>query len=47
MILTSWQVNGNLTYMDNILGQLMDGLVEKNLDKCLNVIVVADHGKLF
>ena len=40
------QVNGNLTLVDRIIGRLMDGLLQRKLDKCLNIIIVADHGEL-
>ena len=30
---------------DNMIGMLMDGLKARNLDKCANIIVVADHGQ--
>uniref|UniRef100_A0A3Q0RYU9 Ectonucleotide pyrophosphatase/phosphodiesterase 1 n=1 Tax=Amphilophus citrinellus TaxID=61819 RepID=A0A3Q0RYU9_AMPCI len=33
-----------LEKVDRILGVLMDGLKEKNLDKCANIIIVSDHG---
>ncbi|NWU42032.1 ENPP3 phosphodiesterase, partial [Hylia prasina] len=29
---------------DQALGMLMDGLKQRNLDKCVNLIVLADHG---
>ena len=38
-------MNGNLTLVDNIIGRLMDGLLQRKLDKCINIIIVADHGK--
>ena len=38
------KVNDNLTLVDGLVGQLMDGLVERGLDTCANVIVVSDHG---
>uniref|UniRef100_A0A4W3I1G4 Ectonucleotide pyrophosphatase/phosphodiesterase 3 n=1 Tax=Callorhinchus milii TaxID=7868 RepID=A0A4W3I1G4_CALMI len=33
-----------LQNVDQIVGMLMDGLKQRNLHKCVNVIVVADHG---
>ncbi|KAF7666129.1 hypothetical protein LDENG_00120020, partial [Lucifuga dentata] len=33
-----------LQNVDKILGMLMDGLKERNLHRCVNVIVVSDHG---
>ncbi|XP_055005232.1 ectonucleotide pyrophosphatase/phosphodiesterase family member 1 isoform X2 [Boleophthalmus pectinirostris] len=33
-----------LENVDRILGMLMDGLKEKNLHKCVNLIVISDHG---
>lgn len=30
--------------MDKIIGQLMNGLKQINLHRCLNIIIVADHG---
>uniref|UniRef100_A0A3B3ZY13 Uncharacterized protein n=1 Tax=Periophthalmus magnuspinnatus TaxID=409849 RepID=A0A3B3ZY13_9GOBI len=33
-----------LEKVDRILGMLMDGLKERNLHKCVNLIVVSDHG---
>ncbi|GCC23754.1 hypothetical protein chiPu_0002152 [Chiloscyllium punctatum] len=33
-----------LQSVDQIIGMLMDGLKQKNLHKCVNLIIVADHG---
>lgn len=33
-----------LQRVDNMVGMLMDGLKELNLDKCLNLILISDHG---
>ncbi|KAG8004828.1 Ectonucleotide pyrophosphatase/phosphodiesterase family member 2, partial [Nibea albiflora] len=33
-----------LREIDNIIGQLMNGLKQMNLHRCVNVIVVGDHG---
>ena len=38
------KVNDKLTVVDGLVGELMDGLVERGLDTCANVIVVSDHG---
>uniref|UniRef100_UPI00358F7477 ectonucleotide pyrophosphatase/phosphodiesterase family member 3-like isoform X2 n=1 Tax=Myxine glutinosa TaxID=7769 RepID=UPI00358F7477 len=40
----SGQVIEALQLVDQMIGQLMDGLKQRNLHKCVNVIVVADHG---
>ena len=39
------QVNEALREVDEAVGKLMDGLVERELHDCVNVIVVADHGE--
>lgn len=31
--------------IDNIIGQLMNGLKQMNLHRCVNVIIVGDHGE--
>lgn len=33
-----------LREIDKILGQLMDGLKQLNLHRCVNIIFVGDHG---
>ncbi|XP_064605708.1 uncharacterized protein LOC135470602 [Liolophura sinensis] len=33
-----------LKLVDSMVGRLMDGLVRRNLQTCVNIIVVADHG---
>ncbi|KAK7907313.1 hypothetical protein WMY93_015925 [Mugilogobius chulae] len=33
-----------LENVDRIIGMLMDGLKERNLHKCVNLIIVSDHG---
>ncbi|XP_030052411.1 ectonucleotide pyrophosphatase/phosphodiesterase family member 1 [Microcaecilia unicolor] len=33
-----------LLRVDDIVGMLMDGLKQMNLDKCLNIILLSDHG---
>ncbi|CAL1586186.1 unnamed protein product [Knipowitschia caucasica] len=40
----SQQVVEALEGVDRIMGMLMDGLKERNLHKCVNLIVVSDHG---
>ena len=32
--------------VDATLGLLMDGLVERNLHHCVNILVVSDHGRV-
>uniref|UniRef100_A0A8C5CEX6 SMB domain-containing protein n=1 Tax=Gadus morhua TaxID=8049 RepID=A0A8C5CEX6_GADMO len=44
-VLCDWlQVNIPLRVIDRIVGQLMDGLKQMRLDRCVNVILVGDHG---
>lgn len=38
------QLDNPLREIDNIIGQLMNGLKQMNLHRCINVIVVGDHG---
>lgn len=38
------QLDVHLRDLDNIVGQLMNGLKQMNLHRCVNVIVVGDHG---
>ncbi|XP_041661179.1 ectonucleotide pyrophosphatase/phosphodiesterase family member 1 isoform X2 [Cheilinus undulatus] len=40
----SSQVVQALENVDKILGQLMDGLTKRNLQNCVNVMIVSDHG---
>ncbi|XP_040919998.1 ectonucleotide pyrophosphatase/phosphodiesterase family member 1 [Toxotes jaculatrix] len=40
----SKQVISALENVDKILGMLMDGLVERNLQHCVNLLIVSDHG---
>lgn len=37
-------VDEALAEADRIMGMLMDGLKSRQLDKCVNIIIVADHG---
>uniref|UniRef100_A0A3B5B920 Ectonucleotide pyrophosphatase/phosphodiesterase family member 2-like n=1 Tax=Stegastes partitus TaxID=144197 RepID=A0A3B5B920_9TELE len=38
------QLDNPLREIDNIIGQLMNGLKQMNLHRCINVIIVGDHG---
>lgn len=38
------QLKKSLERVDQIMGQLMNGLKQINLHRCLNVIILADHG---
>lgn len=38
------QIIASLQGVDKIIGQLMNGLKQINLHRCLNIIIVADHG---
>lgn len=40
----SAELDNPLKEIDNIIGQLMTGLKQMNLHRCVNVIVVGDHG---
>uniref|UniRef100_A0A8C5B2F0 SMB domain-containing protein n=1 Tax=Gadus morhua TaxID=8049 RepID=A0A8C5B2F0_GADMO len=40
----SGQLSESLRGVDDVMGQLMNGLKQLNLHRCLNIIVVADHG---
>lgn len=40
-----WQVVEALERVDGILGQLMTGLIERNLLHCVNIMIVSDHGE--
>ncbi|TKS89197.1 Ectonucleotide pyrophosphatase/phosphodiesterase family member 2 [Collichthys lucidus] len=40
----SSELDNPLREIDNIIGQLMNGLKQMNLHRCVNVIVVGDHG---
>lgn len=41
------QVIKALQAADQALGMLMDGLKQRNLHKCVNLIVLADHGNVY
>uniref|UniRef100_A0A8B9H6B4 SMB domain-containing protein n=1 Tax=Astyanax mexicanus TaxID=7994 RepID=A0A8B9H6B4_ASTMX len=38
------ELDNPLKEIDNIIGQLMNGLKQMNLHRCVNVIIVGDHG---
>lgn len=38
------QLDNPLRELDNVIGQLMNGLKQMDLHRCVNVIVVGDHG---
>ncbi|KAK2887799.1 hypothetical protein Q8A67_016027 [Cirrhinus molitorella] len=38
------ELDNTLKKIDNIIGQLMNGLKQMNLHRCVNVILVGDHG---
>ncbi|ROK64913.1 Ectonucleotide pyrophosphatase/phosphodiesterase family member 2, partial [Anabarilius grahami] len=38
------QLDNTLKKIDNIVGQLMNGLKQMNLHRCVNVMLVGDHG---
>ncbi|XP_067363866.1 autotaxin isoform X1 [Channa argus] len=38
------ELDNTLREMDNIIGQLMNGLKQMNLHRCVNIIIVGDHG---
>ncbi|XP_069372354.1 autotaxin isoform X1 [Paralichthys olivaceus] len=40
----STELDNPLRELDNIIGQLMNGLKQMNLHRCVNVIIVGDHG---
>ncbi|XP_053394488.1 uncharacterized protein LOC123525750 isoform X2 [Mercenaria mercenaria] len=40
----SEKINSMLERMDSIIRRLMDGLLRRNMDHCVNLIVLADHG---
>ncbi|XP_064203911.1 ectonucleotide pyrophosphatase/phosphodiesterase family member 2-like [Anguilla rostrata] len=40
----SKELNNPLREIDKIVGQLMDGLKQMNLHRCVNIILVGDHG---
>ncbi|XP_061676074.1 ectonucleotide pyrophosphatase/phosphodiesterase family member 2 isoform X3 [Syngnathoides biaculeatus] len=40
----SIELNNPLRLIDRIIGQLMDGLKQMKLHRCVNIIIVGDHG---
>lgn len=42
----SAQVIKALMDVDRIVGMLMDGLKQMQLDKCVNLLLLSDHGKI-
>ncbi|MEQ2179863.1 Ectonucleotide pyrophosphatase/phosphodiesterase member 2, partial [Goodea atripinnis] len=40
----STDLNNPLRVIDRIVGQLMDGLKQMKLHRCVNIILVGDHG---
>lgn len=38
------QLKEALVGVDRIMGQLMNGLKQINLHRCVNIIILADHG---
>ncbi|XP_030637743.1 autotaxin isoform X2 [Chanos chanos] len=38
------ELNGPLKEIDKVIGQLMDGLKQMKLHRCVNIILVGDHG---
>uniref|UniRef100_A0AAQ4QQ00 SMB domain-containing protein n=1 Tax=Gasterosteus aculeatus aculeatus TaxID=481459 RepID=A0AAQ4QQ00_GASAC len=40
----SSELDNPLREIDNIIGQLMNGLKQMNLHRCVNIIIVGDHG---
>lgn len=38
------QLNNPLRVIDRIVGQLMNGLKQMKLHRCVNIILVGDHG---
>uniref|UniRef100_A0A8C7WQ93 Ectonucleotide pyrophosphatase/phosphodiesterase 1 n=1 Tax=Oryzias sinensis TaxID=183150 RepID=A0A8C7WQ93_9TELE len=40
----SLEVIDALKHVDDMVGELMDGLMERNLHHCVNIIIISDHG---
>lgn len=40
----SFKVKNILVYVDELVGKLMDGLKQRNLHKCVDIMFVSDHG---
>lgn len=41
------QLNSALRDVDKVIGQLMNGLKQMKLHRCINIILVGDHGIAF
>ena len=41
------QIGAALQKVDDAIAKLMEGLYEKNLHNCVNLVVVSDHGMYF
>ena len=41
------ETNQALVEADRIIGIMMDGLKQRRLENCVNIIMLADHGKRF
>lgn len=42
---THWyQLNETLVYTDNLVKIIYDGLKERGIEECVNIIIVSDHG---
>ena len=39
------QVNGNISEVDSVIGSLISGLKARNIEDCVNMIILSDHGK--
>ncbi|CAD5112474.1 DgyrCDS1695 [Dimorphilus gyrociliatus] len=40
----SENVVSNLTRVDNLINRLISGLIQENLEECVNIVLVSDHG---
>lgn len=45
-LLLCFQVISALKKVDNIMGMMMDGLKQRGLHNCVNIIIVSDHGEI-
>ena len=41
------QVNGQLQTVDELIDILMTNLYEMNMQNCINIIIIADHGNIY
>ena len=39
-----YQLNETLVYTDNLVKIIYDGLKERGIEECVNIIIVSDHG---